>query len=226
MADARIRWHSPPPTSVDEELVVTEDGTGVLVVRTARDGTPAIGTWTAAVTVDDLAVLVGQSREIDVTQPPVDDEVVRLAERIAAAARRHPLATATFHAASLPGGEVALQAVGGGESAADFQLAADSVVVHLERDGVEVAWWPMDRLLTGFVSPEPTGLGGVGRPAEIRPGLYGTIALSGPAMSGPGEVAVEVRGLLRGEAGDESGARGYRPFLVRTAPVPLPDGPP
>ena len=36
---ARIRWQSPPPTSVDEELVVYDDGAAFLVVRSARDRT-------------------------------------------------------------------------------------------------------------------------------------------------------------------------------------------
>ena len=66
---ARIRWQSPPPTSVDEELVVYDDATALLVVRTSRDGSPVIGTWTATVAAEDLAVLEGQRREMDLRHP-------------------------------------------------------------------------------------------------------------------------------------------------------------
>ena len=214
---ARIRWTSPAPTSVDEELVGYDDGTAFLVVRTSRDGSPAIGTWKTSVSAADLAVLDGQRREVDLRHP-VLDEVVATADRIATEARETPVATATFHAGAVPGGGVALLAVGGGTSAAEFELDVDSVVVHLENDGTEVAWHQMDRLGTGFVSPEPEGLGGVGRPAEIAPGLYGVIALNGPPLEAAGAVAIEVAGYLRDALPEDAS---YERFHVRTAPVPL-----
>lgn len=215
---ARIRWLSPPPTSVDESLVVYDDSSARLVVRTSRDGAPVIGTWMAAVAPDVLPLLEGQQREVDVRHP-VTDDVVLAAERVAAEARETPVATATFHAAALPDGGVALMAVGGGTDSAEFELDADSVIVHLEKDGTEVDWRQMDRLETGFVSPEPEGLGGVGRAAEIPPGGYGAIALSGPMVDGAGAVTVELAGYLR-EALPERPS--YERFHVRTAPVPLP----
>jgi hypothetical protein len=215
---ARIRWLSPPPTSVDEELVLYDDSRAFLVVRTSRDGSPVIGTWTATVTPEDQAVLEGQHREVDLRHP-VLDPVVATADRVAAAARGTPVATATFHAGVVPGGGVALLAVGGGTAPAEFELDVESVVVHLEDDGTEVAWHRMDRLGTGFVSPEPEGLGGVGRPAEIAPGAYGVIALSGPSLEEAGAVAVEVAGYLRDGLPEDPS---YQRFTVRTAPVPLP----
>ena len=218
---ARIRWVSPAPTSVDEELVAYDDGTALLVVRTSRDGSPAIGTWRASVAPEEMAVLQGQRREVDLRHPVLDD-VIMAADRVAAEARETPVATATFHAGVVPGGGVALLAVGGGTAAAEFELDVDSVVVHLENDGTEVAWHQMDRLGTGFVSPEPEGLGGVGRPAEIAPGSYGVIALNGPPLEAAGAVALEVAGYLRDALPEDAS---YERFTVRTAPVPFGAGP-
>ena len=219
---ARIRWQSPPPTSVDEELVVYDDGAAYLIVRTSRDASPVIGTWQADVDAVDLDALAGQERIVDLRHPALDP-VISTAERIAAAARATPLATATFYASTLPGGEVALLAVGGGTGPTDFQLDPDSVIVHVEDShGNEVGWQSMQRLETGFVSPEPQGLGGVGRPAEIPPGAYGVIALNGPAIAGgpEGAVAVEVTGQLRDALPEQPSDEHFR---VRTAAVPLPD---
>ena len=217
---ARIRWQSPPPTSVDEELAVYDDATALLVVRTSRDGAPVIGTWTASVSPEDLAVLEGQRREVDLRHP-IADPVIATADRIAADARETPLATATFHAGVVPNDGVALLAVGGGTAAAAFELDVDSVVVHLQNGGTEVAWHQMERLQTGFVSPEPEGLGGVGRPAEIAPGAYGGIALAGPSLddAGAATVSIEVAGYLRDALPEQTS---YQRFTVRTAAVPLP----
>jgi hypothetical protein len=216
---ARIRWQSPPPTSVDEELAVYDDATALLVVRTSRDGAPVIGTWTAKVSPEDLAVLEGERLEVDLRHPTADP-VITTADRVAAEARETPVATATFHAGVVPNDGVALLAVGGGTAAAAFELDVDSVVVHLEQDGNEVAWYQMERLETGFVSPDPAGLGGVGRPAEIAPGGYGGIALAGPSLDGAGaaSVAIEVAGYLLDGLPEETS---YQRFRVRTAAVPL-----
>src|SRR4051812_45502289 len=136
---ARIRWQSPMPTSVDEELVVYDDATALLVVRTSRDGAPVIGTWTATVEPQDLAVLDGERREVDLVHP-VPDPVVAIADQVAADAREHPVATATFYTGVVPGGGVALLAVGGGTAPAEFELGGDSVGVHLGGGGTEGAW--------------------------------------------------------------------------------------
>ena len=220
---ARVRWISPGPRIVDEELVVDESGEAVLAVRTSRDGSPAIGTWRTSVGREDLSLLAGIDREIDLRHPALDD-VAALAERFARAAREEPMATATFYAAVVPGIGIALQAVGGGTASAAFELDPGSVIIHLETaDGTELGWRSADPLPAGFVSPEPEGLGGVGRPAEIGPGAYGTIALSCPSLDaglgGADQIAVEVAGRLRESVTED----GYvRPFSVRTAAAPIP----
>ncbi len=214
---ARIRWRSHTPTEVDEVLVVNADGTGRLVVRSSRDGSPVIGTFEATLSAAELTLLDGQRREVDARRPDPDAVTVTAAS-IATAARTQPLATATFYLSVVPGGVLALQAVGAGQEPTAFQLDPGSAIVHVERDGHEIAWHDMDRLETGFVSPAPKGLGGVGRPAEIAPGAYGTIALSGATIAGPVEAAVEVRGWLR----DLLPERAYERFRVRTAAVAVP----
>lgn len=213
---ARIRWTSPPPTEVDEELQVDDDGNALLVVRTARDASPEVGTFSAQASAEDLAVLAGQRRDVDLRHVG-SDPVITVADAVARAAHDHPVAVATFYVAPVPGGGLALQAVGSGLRPAQVELDRDSVIVHLERDGREFAWHEHPRLETGFVSPEPEGLGGVGRPAEIPPGGYGAIALSDLGLVGPGKVSVEVRGWLR----DEQPGSAYGPFRLRTAAVPL-----
>lgn len=214
---ARIHWSSPQPTAVDEELVLYDDAEAILVVRGSRDGAPVIGTFAATVEPSTLAILRDQRREVDVRHPQ-SDAVLSAAEGVAAQARSQPVSTATFHAAAVGGGIVALQAVGGGTAPAEFELDPASVVVFVEVDGQDQTWHPMDRLATGFVSPEPVGLGGVGRPAEIGPGAYGTISLPGPPVTGPGSVSIRVAGTLH----DDARERTLGSFQVRSAAVPLP----
>src|SRR4249919_195739 len=216
---ARIHWQSPTPTSVDEELVVYDDSTALLVVRTSRDGSPVIGTWRTTVAAEDLAILEGQRRNIDVRHP-ILDTLAATADRVAAEARETPVATATFHAGVMRAGGVALLAVGGGTAPAEFELDVDSVVMHIEDEGREVAWHRLERLKTGFVSPEPEGLGGVGRPAEIAPGAYGAIALAGPPLDESVAVAIDVAGYLRDGLPEHTS---YQRFTIRTAAVPVHD---
>ena len=151
---ARIRWRSHTPTEVDEVLVVNADGTGRLVVRSSRDGSPVIGTFEATLSAAELTLLDGQRREVDARRPDPDAVTVTAAS-IATAARTQPLATATFYLSVVPGGVLALQAVGAGQEPTAFELDPGSAIVHVERDGHEIAWHDMDRLETGFVSPEP-----------------------------------------------------------------------
>jgi hypothetical protein len=216
-AVARVRWRSSAPADVDEELVVDEDGSSMLVVRTARDKSPVVGTFAGSASTEDLAALAGQQLDVDLDRP-IAEPVIIIADALARVAREQPVAALTCYVAVVPGGGLAFQAVGSGVRPARVELDRDSVIIHLERDGREIAWHEHPSLETGFVSPEPVGLGGVGRPAEIPPGGYGTIALSDLGLVGPGEVSVEARGWLR----DEQPGSAYEPFRLRTAAVPLP----
>ncbi len=184
---ASVRWWSPFPTSVDEELVTYDDGTAWLVVRASRDGSPTIGTWSTTPSAADHATL----REagdvvIDVREPrraSQTAETIRTAETVRAAALCAPVATARFVAAPTQDGTVTLVAVGGGAGTVRFELDPNTITVHLEKDGATVAWFDAQPPITGFVTADATGLGGLGRRAEIGPGAFGAITLDVPAMA-------------------------------------------
>ena len=213
---ARIRWTSPAPTAVDEELVVAENGVAALVVRTSRRGDPVVGTWRAAVGPADVAAMAGRDLVVDLLHPPADD-AVDVAERIAAAADE-PVAILAFAANALPDGRVVLLAAGNGTTPAQVELDPGSLVVHLEGpDGAELTWQAVEPLITGFASPDAENLGGVRSPTRIGAGQYGGIAVSAPAAPGATHVAIALAGWLRDESADPD-RRGFR---VRTAATAL-----
>ena len=65
-----VRWESPPPTSVDEELAAYDDGTVWLVVRGSRAGAATIGTWSTTPTGEQHAALVASGDiSVDLRHP-------------------------------------------------------------------------------------------------------------------------------------------------------------
>ena len=211
---ASVRWQSPPPTSVDEELAAYDDGTAWLVVRCPRDGTATIGTWSTTLKADDHTALAAAGDVVvDLLHAHAVPEV---AERIRAAALATPVATAQFLAAAGMGATVTLAAVGGGTRPVQFELDPGTVTVHVEEDGATLAWFEASPPVTGFVTPEAVGLGGLGRRAEIAPGAFGAIALDVPGMVAVtgSDVAVQASGWLAEGLPDQEMPR---PFRVRTA---------
>lgn len=212
---ASVRWQSPPPTSIDEELVAYDDGTAWLVIRSPRDGGGIIGTWSATPPPHDHAALVaGGDMVVDLLHPQLVPEPV---ERVRAAAFANPVATAQFLAAVGGATTVALAALGAGTRPVQFELDPDSLTVHLQPDGGTVTWsdaaWP----ITGFVTPEAVGLGGLGRRAQIQPGDFGAIALEVPGLTAEAgtDVVVQLAGWLADGLPDEDLPRR---FQVRTVP--------
>jgi hypothetical protein len=178
---ASVRWWSPPPTSVDEELVAYDDGSAWLVVRCSRDGSPTIGTWSTTPSAADHATL----REagdvvVDLLRP---GGASRAAETVRAAALDTPVATARFVAAAGQGGTVTLVALGDGTGPVRFELDPGAITLHLEKDGTTVAWFDAPPPVTGFITADATGLGGLGRRAEIEPGGFGALTLDLPATA-------------------------------------------
>jgi len=224
---ATVLWRTPPPTSVDEELAAYEDGTAWLAVRRSRDGEPTIGTWSTTTTADDVAVLAAAGADplvVDLLHPTVTGDPGELAERLAAAARRTAVATATFHAGVAgSGGTVSLLVVAAGARAVRFEIDPASCSVHVGHDGATLAWYEVPSVETGFVTPDAEGLGGVSRVAEVAPGAYGAIALDVPALAAKPdaatEVAVQVGGWLHDGLPDHPMPE---PFSVRTAAVAFP----
>jgi hypothetical protein len=214
---ATVRWQSPPPTAVDEELVGYDDGTAWLVVRCSRDGSATVGTWSTTPSAEEHAALVAAG---DVVVDLLHAQAVpEVAERLRTAALEAPVATARFLAAGGAEGTVTLAAVAAGTRPVQFELDPDGVTVHVERDGATVAWFEAARPATGFVTPDAGGLGGVGRRAVIDPGAFGAIALEVPGMATAdgGEVAVQLSGWLAEGLPDQEPPL---PFRVRTPAGP------
>jgi hypothetical protein len=210
-----VRWESPPPTSVDEELAAYDDGTVWLVVRGSRDGAATIGTWSTTPTEEEHAALVAAGDVVvDLRRPGGAGET---AEQLRAAALSAPVATVQFVAAQGPGRSVTLGAVGGGTRPVEFELQPDSLTVHVEVDGATRAWFEVPPPVTGFVTPDAVGLGGLARRAEIPPGTFGAILLDveGLGVAPSDTVAVALAGWLAEGLPDQEMPL---PFRVRTAP--------
>jgi hypothetical protein len=216
---ATVRWRTPAPTAIDEELAVYDDGSAWLVVRCSRTGDALVGTWATTPALEDHAALVaGGDVLVDLLSA---DGVPEAAERVAGAARSGPLATVAFHAGATGEPVASLAAVGGGTREVRFAIDPDTLVVHVERDGATVAWFEVAPLETGFMTPGAEGLGGVRRRAAIAPGDFGAIALDVPGLeAAPGDaVVVQVAGWLYDALPD---APEGEPFRVRTAPTTVP----
>jgi hypothetical protein len=211
---ATVHWQSPPPTSVDEELAAYDDGSVWLVVRSSRDGTPTIGTWSTVPTAEDHAALVAVG---DVVVDLLHAQAVpEVAERLRTAALAGPVATAQFLAARGVGESVTLAAMGGGTRPVEFELDPGSLTVHVEKDGAELAWFEPSPPATGFITPSAEGLGGLGRRAVIAPGAAGALVLEVPQLAqadGDG-VAVSASGWLAEGLPDEPMPARFR---VRTS---------
>ena len=224
---ATVLWRTPPPTSVDEELALYDDGTAWLAVRRSRDGQPTIGSWSTDLTAEDRHAFAAARADplvVDLLHPDDTGPLGEVAERVAATARGCAVATATFHAGVAAGGEtVSLLVVAAGSRPVRFDLDPGSCSVHVGHDGSTLAWYEVPTVGTGFVTPDAEGLGGVGRAAEVAPGAYGAIALDVPALAakpdGATEVAIQLAGWVHDGLPDHPMPE---PFAVRTAAVPFP----
>ena len=222
---AGSRPRRPP---VDEELVVYDDGRALLVVRTSRDGSPAIGTWAATVTPEDLAVLEGQRREVD-CGTRCHDRWSPPRTVVAAAARGGARGHRDLPRGGRPGSAAWhcwLSAVA--RRAAEFELDVESVVVHLENDGHR------DRLAPDGSPGDRVRLAGAGRAGRGR--AAGRDRARGVRRDRAGrpaledrEVAIEVAGLAAGRATRAvvpavpgAHGRGGRPGLTGRPPPPAP----
>jgi hypothetical protein len=228
---ATFEWHTPPPTSVDEVLALFDDGTAVLVVRSPRDGTAAIGSYGHPVAAEDVVLLTAAGpgpHEFDVLALPPDGPAGALlatADRVASETMATPIAVVTFHAHSpgvSDGGglRVTLLALATGTQPVEFELdPAASSVQFFAADGQPKSWQDLPDLPTGFMTPDAGGLGGVVRPAVIAPGVFGAIAFEATLAPGATQVAILAAGWLHSALPDTT-VPGR--FLVRTALAPIP----
>lgn len=225
---ATFVWASPPPTSVDEVLVIDGDEAW-LVVRRPRRVSATVGSYVARPTAQDLATLVaaGPGPVTFHVHPPDTDEALLalrdVAERVVEACLASPRATVTF-AAAVPQAtagvlSAALLAVAAGPDPVMFQLRPDASVVHLSGGQGEITWLPMPTPPTGFVTGSAVGVGGLGGRATLQPGDPAGTTFEVPDAAGATTLAIEVSGTLSGALPDEPMPA---PFSVRTPEAPIP----
>lgn len=216
----RFRWQTPPPTSVDERLTVSDDGTADLLLLSPRRPAAEIGWYRWTVRGSEAALLAAAGEVVvDVRQPPPADlaDVVAAAERVAAAAHEAPVAAVRFVAAMTTG--PVLAAVASGTEPLAFELdVPGSAVIFEDETGQALGWQPLPDLASGFMSPDADGLGGVRRAAEIPPGAFGAIALPLAVLEGAVAIRMEVVGWLSSAPHEPTPV----PFRVRTEASPVP----
>jgi hypothetical protein len=218
---AEFSWTTAPPTSVDEQLVLYDDGTAWLVVRRPRVPSPTIGSYMTRPSDADYALLAeaGQGpHTIDLMAhgQPLERFFPAL-DRVCAQALEAPEATATFHGRStglvVGASDLALVVVGAGTRAVEFELDPTRCAVHFSANGQVVGWLEFPDLQTGFISADASGLGGLYRAAVVPPGAYGLVSLDVAPLAGADSVSLQVAGWLESALPDDSGEA---PFEVMT----------
>ncbi len=225
---ATFVWTSPPPTAIDEVLVI-DDEEARLVVRRSRRVSATVGSYTARPTAEDLATLVAAGPgPVTFRVGPADPDPAlaalrEAAERVAAACLGHPRAAATFIATvtQAAGGSISvgLVAVAEGPDPVSFQLDPGASRVHLSGGQGELTWQAMPTPPTGFVTATAEGIGGLGTRARLTTGAPAGIAFEVPDVDGATTLAIEVAGTLADALPDEPMPE---PFSVRTPEVPIP----
>lgn len=226
---ATFIWTSPPPTSVDEVMVIA-DGMAQLVVRRPRRVSATVGSYVARPGAEDLATIAAAGPgpvTFHVHPSDTDDDALlairAVAERVAEACLASPRATVTFSATvtGVTAGtlSVALIAVAEGPGQVEFELSPEDSVVHLSGPDGEITWQPMPRPATGFVTASAAGVGGLGVRAGMRQGEPAGTTFEVPDVEGSTTIAIEVAGTLSEALPDEPMPS---PFAVRTPEAPIP----
>jgi hypothetical protein len=204
-----VRWRTPPPSSTDERLTVSDDGHARLEVLRPRSGGDTVGTYEGEVDATEVRELAaaGPDVEVDVVgQDPRHAAVGIAADRVAQRLLASPLAVAQFFAR--PVGAVpplpqtlALGVLGIGTEPVEFELDLDECVVHFSATGTPLSSTPLPELPTGFMTPDAEGLGGLRQRATIAPGIVGTMSVPLVVPDGANELSVQVVGrwFLPGE---------------------------
>lgn len=227
MTLARFSWRSPPPSSVDERLLLVDDAAWLVVCSPARDD-GMVGTFRTTVAPADGTVLASAGpgeRVFDILSPAGDDPEAQLravAQHVADMAHASPVAVAQFAAAGIvrPGAPpiVSLTVTGAGTEPAEFHLDPDRIRVQFAGDDQPLSWQPIPAPGMGFMTPDADLLGGVGLGASVGPGEFGAIALTAGIPANATRLLVELTGMLHLSA---AGVPEDAPFLVRTAWSPV-----
>ncbi len=219
-----VRWRTPPPSSVDERLIVGDDGQARLEVLRPRTLGDAVGSYQGTVEEADVRELTAAGGEVNVDVVVQDPRLVAVAiaaDRVAQRLLSSPLAVAQFFAR--PIGAVpplpqtlALGVIGLGSEPVEFQLDLAQCEIHFSAGVEPVSSTPFPELPMGFMTPEAEGLGGVRQRASVAPEVLGAISMPLVVPEGANQLSVQVVGswFLPGEATPDE-------FEAHTAPQPL-----
>ncbi len=224
-----FRWTSPPPSAVDEVLVLEAD-VAWLVVRRPRRATSTVGSYVGRPDDEDRAALLAAAPgpvtfELWPPEATLDAAaLMAVADRVAEGCLATPRATVGFVAAVTDVGAdgslgIALLATAAGTDPVVFELAPAASVVHLVGPGGEVTWASMPTPPTGFVTAQAVGIGGVGMAASLAPGDPVGTTFRVPDAAGATSIEVEVAGWLGDALPDEPTPEG---FALRTSGSPIP----
>lgn len=219
-----VRWRTPPPSAVDERLVVTDDGRGRLEVIRPRVSPALIGTFAGPVEPAEVAALTASGPEVELDLTVADSGVAAVgvaAAQVADRLRETPLAAASFFAhpyGEPPAGRVllALGVVGRGTHPVEFELVPEECAVHFLAAGASVSWAPLPHLPMGFMTPDADGLGGVRGRAEVAPDILGAISVELALPDGADQVLAQLAGRLH-----LPGGTAPADFAARTEPAAI-----
>lgn len=220
-----VRWRTLPPSSVDERLIIGDDGRARLVVLRPRTLGDTVGTYEGAVEEAEVGELTAAGGDVELDVRAQDDprlgRIAVAADRVAQRLLSSPLAVAQFFAR--PVGAVpplpqtlALGVLGGGSQPVEFQLDLAGCAIHFSFGGTPVSWSPLPELATDFLTPDAAGLGGVRQRAFVEPGVLGASSVPLEIPDGVNELTAQVVGTWF--LPDEDSAED---FEARTAPQPL-----
>lgn len=197
-----VRWRTPPPSSIDERLVVTDDGHARLEVLKPRSLGDTVGTYEGAIEETEVRELIAAGPEVELdgaVQDPRLAAVAAAADRLAQRLLASPRAVAQFFAR--PVGAVpplpetlALGVLGTGSEPVEFELNLAECTVHFSSSETQVSSTPLPELSMEFLSPDAEGLGGVRQGATIAPGIVGTVSVPLVVPDGADELSVHVVG--------------------------------
>ena len=197
-----LRWRTPPPSSIDERLIVTDDGHARLEVLKPRSLGDTVGIYEGAVEETEIPELTAAGPGVEFDGAALDPRlasVAAAADRVVQRLLASPLAVAQFFARSVgavpPLPEtLALGVLGGGSQPSEFELDLAECVVHFSGSGRPISSTPLPELSEGFMTSEAEGLGGVRQRATIRPGIVGTVCVPLVVPEGANELSVQVVG--------------------------------
>ena len=196
-----VRWRTPPPSSIDERLVVTDDGHARLEVLKPRSLGDTVGTYEGPVEETDVGELTAAGPEVelnDAVQDPRLAAVAAAADRVVKRLLDSPLAVAQFFARPVgavpPLPETLALGVWGRLAAGRIRAQSRRVRGAFQLEESPVSSTPLPELSMEFVMPDAEGLGGVRQRATIAPGIVGTVSVPLVVPDDADELSVQVVG--------------------------------